>query len=323
MRKQLAMVLLLLSATVGAARAGDYKVTRVDVGSECKWSPDGKYLSYYKGEKIWVYVVDSGVTREVGPAASIYYEWLTPEKVIIEGSVRSGKVGEQVITEGYQVLALAGPEQTLYSASGPKTTFVQSWLKRLNTGQVIIAREAEEDISKVRELMKASDIDTAAFFVVSNDGYWFTMYWGMERDTDIWLIRPDGRPLKRVTTGRTYILPELSPNGKYIACVAGSGLVVLDLDGNTLGRIHTGCSQSWLPDSRRLAYDKSVERPEGHLGASEIYVADMTGENEIQITDTPDKVELWPVVSPDMTKIAYIDIDSHYVEIIDVEGALK
>jgi Tol biopolymer transport system component len=334
MRRQLAMVLLLLAAAAGAVGAGDYKVTRVDVGSKCKWSPDGKYLSYLKGNsetkgnELWVYVVDSGLTRKVGPAASIYYEWLGPDKLIVETQVWSGQGGQRVITEGYQVLSLSGREETLYSATGPKDTFVRSRLQRLNTGQVIIAREEMDDISKVRQLMKASDIDTATYFVVSNSDYWFTMYWGMERDTDVWLIRPDGRPLKRVTTGKTWYFPQLSPDGRYIACDAGRGLVVLDLDGNIVGKVDTAEALSWLPDSKRLLYEKIEEGCEDDLLAADIlaadiYVADLTGENEIQITSTSDKLECDPAVSPDMTKIAYFDHSSHYIEIIDVEGVLK
>jgi Tol biopolymer transport system component len=54
-------------------------------------------------------------------------------------------------------------------------------------------------------------------------------------------------------------------------------------------------------------------------------MSDIDASNEVQLTDTPDKIELDPTISPDMTKIAYRNYasDGNFIEILDFGEVLK
>ena len=135
-------------------------------------------------------------------------------------------------------------------------------------------------------------------------------------DTDIWIQSLDGSLKKRVTYGKGYYFPQLSPDGTRILA---NGFVVLDLNGNELINLSPGsqeiskgifsgpcgsCSE-WAPNSKQIVYlleiyNDVTEMDEG----SELYIVNIDGSGRTQITNTPDEFELDPQWSPDGTKIA-------------------
>ncbi len=339
MRVVLAVFMVLLTATCGWSESGDYRTIEVGPGRNIKWSPDGKYLSFTNRDGLMVYVVDSGTVRQICAAEDVLnmnkynYDWAGPDTILFAqkevhrdgtGVWRTMSIKRISVDGGLEELhSEVSAKQTSRADMGAKGTSLATKLVRLSNGKVGLFREQIVETGQLRQLLDRDDIDTTAFFVVSNYNGWQTHHWGMEKDRDIWLVRFDGRPYKRVTNNKTYRMPLLSPDGKYILCQVG-GMTILDLDGEVISHVDNADAESWLPDSRRLVFTRTVYAHDD-IVAGDLYVIDITGENEVQITDTPDKTELDPVVSPDMTKIAYFvyGADAKGIEIIDVKEVLE
>jgi len=91
MRVVLIMTVLLMIVGFCPGQAVDLekvKLIEVSPGRYCKWSPDGRYLSFASGEGLMVYVVDSGTVRQVAPADQVRgihwynYEWSGPDELL-------------------------------------------------------------------------------------------------------------------------------------------------------------------------------------------------------------------------------------------------
>lgn len=122
----------------------------------------------------------------------------------------------------------------------------------------------------------------------------------------IYVMRPDGTGLKRLTTGGgSSFDPVWSPDGTRIAFVAAtpSNIYVMNADGSNVARI-SSCDRAcvdvepaWSPDGRRIAF---VRR-------GDIYVmnADGSGVRRVIHAETPlgDGQPAW---SPDGARIAFI-----------------
>ncbi len=102
-----------------------------------------------------------------------------------------------------------------------------------------------------------------------------------------------------------YYRPQLSPNGKRLL-VQGlyRGLYLLDVESDELRFLCPGGSPTWMPDSRRVLFDRSTDDGVRIL-SSELFVIDVESGEVTQLTDTPDRHEMRPSPSPDGTRIAF------------------
>jgi hypothetical protein len=324
-------VFLLLSSISDAQMAtpNEARLIEVGPGSYCKWSPDGRYLSFANANGLQLYVVDSGTVRLVAAADDVAglspfdYEWSGPEDLIV---VRSGEA--KSVTAGqrqwdYLSIHIDGAIKVLYSESASLGSHLRSRPNKLNTGQVVIFRESVETPEALIRMRAAAGPSADSYFVISNASAWHTHYWGGEMDTDVWLVRPDGSPYKRVTTGKRYGLPSLSPNGLLVMCRIGA--VILGLDGTIVGQFSGNVElEGWFATSERVLFSRATQS-EADVVASDIYSADIDAGNEIRITDTPGKIELDATISPDMTKIAYRNYapEGNFIEILEFGEVLK
>lgn len=140
-------------------------------------------------------------------------------------------------------------------------------------------------------------------------------------DTDIWIESLDKSYKKRVTYDKQYDFPHLSPDGTKILVdnLATSDLVVLDTNGNELANLGVGVikisedlrsmivtyNASWSPDNKKILYllDTESERKQDVVNC-DIYIVSADGSGRMQVTDTPNEIEMDPEWSPDGSKVA-------------------
>lgn len=111
----------------------------------------------------------------------------------------------------------------------------------------------------------------------------------------------------------------VSPDGRKVAFeVMGGNLHVINVDGTGLSDLGSGHRPSWAPGSQYLTYMVTVDDGHSYI-SSDIYVTKIDGSEKIQITDTPDLLEMNPHWSPDGSKIVFDTLTEGAIFILTVE----
>ncbi len=113
-----------------------------------------------------------------------------------------------------------------------------------------------------------------------------------------------------------YIWSELSPtNDRLVYTKTGQGTFVCDLLGNIISELGHANAPKWSPDGEFIAY--MIDLDDGNqYTSSEIWIASYDGKHSWQITDTPDKIEMYPQWSPGGKRVIYHSGQGEIIETI-------
>ncbi len=169
----------------------------------------------------------------------------------------------------------------------------------------------------------------------SPDGQWIAFLNENGTEGDIYLVRPDGSNLKRLTASNDISRDGnlvWSPDGKQLAFSAhrNGNVEVFLLDVQDALRGDTASLQltdsqsfarnlvtSWSPDGSRIAFSSDRD------GNTEIYIMNADGSGIVRLTDHPDS-DMEPAWSPDGKMIAFSSNRDGESEnyILEVEAAI-
>jgi len=213
----------------------------------------------------------------------------------------------------------------MYPSASPNGKLVVFQSNRTGSNQLFILNREDDEIRQLAEFPLGAE--TPAF---SPDGQRiaFDVYVG-ENNNDVFTINMDGSGLKQLTDSPGYDgHPHWSSDGRRI--VFNSDRTSPDPDADWSDRWHeifsmkadgtdvqqhTRCKAvctfgSLSPDGKKVLYRKVIKAPgfDWDLGSieknSEIFIADIDGGNEINITNNA-AFDGWPAFSPDGQRIAF------------------
>ena len=139
-------------------------------------------------------------------------------------------------------------------------------------------------------------------------------------DDDVYTMRLDGSDVRQLTDepGRDYEA-DSSPDGRMLVVAsqrAGEGsaqLYLMNPDGSDVRRLTFSSGEGrrvlddyahWLPDSRRIVFQRTVI-PEGERPDADIWLVDAETGEETQLTDTPDAWDSTPGFGTDGNSVLF------------------
>lgn len=318
-----------------------YKTILIGKGSSPMWSPDGTKIAFISEDR-WLTVTSAdgkGIIKKISRLRPLGFDWLSNSEFVFweQEQQRIEGVLERPITR-IKKLALDGKEELIVEnrpLKGEVPRITQP--VRLPDGTVGYFENYFEQPppyqtgdKRTFKVIKSGKLKPALIqkqmraFVVPNGG---------TGAGDIWIESMDGEIRKRITSGRLFSFPELSPDGTKILAICGNlcgSMCVVDLQGNytCIGKrgfdnadsSSSALGENWSPDGKKIAYMYVTGKGEQlKIIGSDIYIENPEGTERIQVTNTPDEFEGAPVWSPDGTKIACTGYYSHKIYVIKIE----
>lgn len=309
------------------AEQADFDVIEIGTGGATKWSPDGTRLAFLVGG--WLCVADADGKGEIQKIAQLRprtLDWMSDSAFVISektpwtpvGKGRGHKFAIKTIHVNGQIQTIRRDSIVVVPKSDyltyPSTPFV---LPDGTVGYYEI-HEKPGGETKIFKTIKPGNLkpdSTLKQMIVTTAGY--------PTAGEIWLENVDRTVKKKITPGKKYLFPILSPdNTKILAGVSGysAGIVILNLKGEVLTDLDVDAREispgliaggdivgaAWSPDSKKLLYIWIVE--DGHsIHDQDIYMVNVDGTGKVAIAATPNDIEKDASWSPDGTKIAYVN----------------
>jgi hypothetical protein len=316
--KRLLFVLALLIASCQGYSTDLSQPILVGVGTEAKWSPDEKAISFLRGDSLYVKSLSpEKPAKGIYHASIVSYEWLDDSTFAAferdELPIRDGKTLIQRITK----ISVEGKSVEIAkdSANASSRDFKLKGLKRFPDGSVGYFDDTRMDGKPIQLSEPKSDSDQAADTAVTRL-FLKTEPAGRGK---IWICHGDAYKCRQVTKSENnYRFPYLAPNGqRFFASDSRAHKIVFDTLGNEIADLGLISFPSWDPSSRYVVFCEIVESEYG-IDSSEVFYAKYDGTERTQLTTTPDKVEDYPRFSPSSRYILYHVYPSNELFVVKV-----
>lgn len=186
----------------------------------------------------------------------------------------------------FAIPADGGPVERLAGDDIP--SFRQRWL---GSGQLLVPQRPHKPALLVSSGIAVEDGDRGEPVFAMRD--------------DIYVRHSRGD--RRLTHGNDrFFDPVLSPDGAQAAFVGlETGIWIASVEGDDLRCLGPGTHPTWSPDGRWLLYERTDD--DGHqITDSDLMAHAVDSTTTLQLTDTPDAIEMHPSVSPDGTRLAFV-----------------
>jgi Tol biopolymer transport system component len=263
-----------------------------------KYSPDGNYISFteenYNG--IFLLNISSGEIKEITnePAAGFGSSWSGNSKLIL---ARTAKFENNKRTDALKLFDIETKQAELICDYKSHLTSIPQWDE--HNSSVSFVQKNELFRTAVKSLKKTAGLNSTPEIKLLLDGTRLVYI-----NSDNQLVNID--PVK----GSQYLNLVLSPDKSKAAFeVYGGNLFAMNIDGSELVDLGKGEKPAWSPDGKYIAYTITDDNGQQYT-SSEIYKVGFDGVSKIQLTSTPDIIEINPCWSPDGTNIVFNDAKS-------------
>ncbi len=315
-----------------------FEIIEIGTGGAPHWSPDGTKLAFISGG--WLCVASADGKGEIKRVAEIhpdFFEWMSDSEFVVyereypkaESIAVMPRLSIKRITIDGRVTPVV--RDTTFSKTSPPKIAKPMVLPDGTVGYYECKggyRDWECKEFKIIKQGKLKPDSALKQMIATTEGF---PAWG-----EIWLESVDRMVKKKITRGKEYLFPKLSPDGSKILASYGPAEFVLDLQGNVildLGkyrpqaplpnyqpnyRAYLIVGAEWSPDTKKILYYVEVE--DGHeVYDMDIYIINVDGTGNTKIAATPEEIEAGASWSPDGTKIAYVNQTTGKIYIVKIE----
>ena len=274
-------------------RAAGPPVRLVAEGTAPRWSPDGDRIAFtsprYVG--LWIARADGSGVRQIAdwPAAGFGFSWSPDGGAIL---ARPARLDGRDRLNAVAVVDVATGDATVLTDWRPDMPTLPQWTSARTV--VLDAGDAPAEALAVERLATVDAARTAPRAAVAT------------REDGLVVVEA-GRAPRVVASGRL-LNPALSPDGAFVAFEEmGGGLAVVRTDGSGRVDLGPGSRPAWSPDGRWVVFQLTTDDGEAFTSA-EIVAVRADGSARVQLTNTPERLEMNPAWSPDGRRIAYDDL---------------
>lgn len=251
------------------------------------WSPDGTTLAFTRASFAGLWVVDAdGSARALtdAPGAGFGFAWSPDGRAIVARTTREDGLRR---LHAVAVFGLDGSTQRLTDERAQMPALPR-WA---GPRHVALAAGSAVDVFGLDAAARAVP---QARVVLPAGGR-------------LAVADPAAGTLRPLNVGGTALNVTPSPDGRRVAYeLLGGHLFVADLDTGARIDLGPGGAPTWSPDGRWLAFSETQD--DGHvLTAADLVAVRSDGSARVQLTQTPDRLELDPSWSPDGNRIAFAD----------------
>lgn len=294
MKKFLLISLLLIA---GATKAENLKqgvlsnVTKLTTGTDRfenpKWSPDGSKIAYtnYGYNNLYVMNANGANKKCISTAEGVGfgYEWSNNSEQIFAADVR------YTIESGRKVR-----KQALWSIS------IDGKSERLTEDVTRLNQVTKLSSKKYKSTRSSSSLHTVSFSC---------------EPQGLYVVNQFGK--KTLINEGPSFCPALSPDGKKVVFNHGNNVCVMNIDGTGKKVLDRGFNPVWANNSQ-IVYEQSKD--DGHTYiSSDLYIIGVNGVNKKAVTNTSDKMEMCPAISPDGSKIVFTSFSDGQVYSADLK----
>lgn len=271
---------------------GQQKFTNV------KWSHDGKKIAFTEVGQKGIYVIDANgkamkkLVDDFG--AGYQFVWSANNSEI---AFRGTKFEENNSRLQYigTVNVYDNSKEILYNPKG-RVDFTPVWNYTGTKEELLLYKNNQitKLVSKpAKSTIKASSSECVAVIF---------------RHGNLYAININGNE-KQLTSDGKSVYPVLSPNKNKVIISTNDELIILNIDGSNTINLGKGYHPTFSPDGKFIAYHIATDDGNS-ITSSDLYIIDIEGNNKMQLTYTPDKIEEFPDWSPSGKDIAYNELKS-------------
>lgn len=317
--------LLLAALICGSATmfAGDLKqgqlvnVTRVTSDKAVRfenpvWSPDGQQIAFNNEGFNGLYLLNpqTKAIKKISSESGIGYmmQWSADSKEILVRDTRwvSTANGVTRTHAAFSINTLNGQKVRLSDDAGDLKP--AAWRYDASGRKTIVCNAKVRTASLAKVPVKNLSVKTAAA-PAPNCGISF-----VEDFDNLYVVDQQGN--KRVLYAGPAFNAQLSPNGKKVVFNAMDDIYVINLDGTGKHKLGTGFRPQWVGDSQ-IVYERTADNGHNYT-AGDLYILTIGGA-EKALTSTKDRIEMFPAISPDGSKIAFVSNTDGQLYIADLK----
>ncbi len=265
-----------------------------------QWSPDGTRISLTEEGFNSLFVMDKngGNFIKISSASGVGYlhKWSADSRDILVRDTRwIGDGAKADRLHAIWSISLDGTKTRL--SNDARYMQPASWRYSSNGVKTIVTDGTVAPVKASLAKVPTMVMKSVALSAVSNVSF-------ITDPLDFSLYVVDANGTKRKINAEQSFNPVLSPNGKMVAFDQGDDVAIMNIDGSGKRIIARGYNPTWVNNSQ-IIYERTTD--DGHKYTSgELYINSANGGAEKALTSTSARIERYPVVSPDGSKLIFI-----------------